>query len=454
MADFGRGLKRVLVGKPIPSSEEHRTRLSKLVALPVFSSDAISSTAYATEEILIVLVGAAGLSLLHLSIWVGAAVAGLLVDRGLLVSADHPRLSFRRRLVHRQQREPGPAAGHDRGGFADDRLRHDRRGQRRLGRGGRDVAAFPSLYPYQLIISLVVVAVVALANLRGLEESGTIFAAPTYAFILLCGGLVVVGIARWAMGDLHPLPHAAVAQQQQLTSIALVFVLLRAFSGGCSAMTGTEAISNGVPAFRPPESRNAVITLGVMATILGVFLVGVTALSQVLHLIPNDTDTILSQVARAVYGSNSFLYYALQVSTMAILFLAANTSFADFPRLSSILARDGLMPRQFMNRGDKLAFSNGIIGLAVLSMIILAIFNATTNSMIPLYAVGVFVSFTLSQSGMVVHWFRLKTDGLAATCGHERFRCGLHWRSSRWWCSRPSSRRALTSCSSAASSWC
>lgn len=148
-----------------------------------------------------------------------------------------------------------------------------------------------------------------------------------------------------------------------------------------------------------------------MATILGVFLVGVTALSQGLHLIPKNTDTILSQVARAVYGSNTFLYYALQASTMAILFLAANTSFADFPRLSSILARDGLMPRQFMNRGDKLAFSNGIIGLAVLSMIILAIFNATTNSMIPLYAVGVFVSFTLSQSGMVVHWFRLKTAG-------------------------------------------
>ena len=176
-------------------------------------------------------------------------------------------------------------------------------------------------------------------------------------------------------------------------------------------MTGTEAISNGVPAFKKPESRNAAITLGIMAAILGTFLVGVTLLSQVLHITPNDTDTVLSQVGRAVYGNGGFLYYALQVSTMGILFLAANTSFADFPRLSSILARDGLMPRQFMNRGDRMAFSNGIVGLAILAMLILVIFGAKTHSMIPLYAVGVFVSFTLSQAGMVVHWFKSKGRG-------------------------------------------
>ncbi len=210
---------------------------------------------------------------------------------------------------------------------------------------------------------------------------------------------------------MHPLPLEQVVAQQQYTGIALVFLVLRAFSGGCSAMTGTEAISNGVPAFRKPESRNAAVTLGIMAAILGTFLVGVTLLSQVLHITPDDTDTVLSQVARAVYGNGGFFYYALQVSTMGILFLAANTSFADFPRLSSILARDGLMPRQFMNRGDRLAFSNGIVGLAILAMIVLVIFGARTHSMIPLYAVGVFVSFTLSQAGMVVHWFRSKGKG-------------------------------------------
>ena len=177
-------------------------------------------------------------------------------------------------------------------------------------------------------------------------------------------------------------------------------------------MTGTEAISNGVPAFKPPESRNAAITLGIMAAILGVLLRRGHLPGAGARMSPPRThDTVLSQVGRAVYGNGGFFYYALQIATMAILFLAANTSFADFPRLSSILARDGLMPRQFMNRGDKLAFSNGIIGLAVVAMVVLVIFGAKTHSMIPLYAVGVFVSFTLSQAGMVVHWFRLKTEG-------------------------------------------
>ena len=189
-----------------------------------------------------------------------------------------------------------------------------------------------------------------------------------------------------------------------------LYLVLRAFSGGCSAMTGTEAISNGVPAFKPPESRNAAISLGIMAAILGTFLLGVTHLAQVLQLVPtaDGSETILSMVARAVFGSGTFLYFALQIATMAILFMGANTSFADFPRLSSILARDGLMPRQFMNLGDRLAFSNGIIGLGLLAIIVLSVFKAQVNSMIPLYAVGVFCSFTLSQAGMVVHWFKVR----------------------------------------------
>jgi amino acid transporter len=401
-------IKRVVVGRPISSAEEHRTRLSKLIALPVFASDAISSTAYATEEILLVLV-LAGSSMLHVSLYIGLAVAGLLA----IVALSYQQTiraypsgggSY---IVSTENlgRMPGMVAA------AALMIDYVMTVAVSVASGMAALAsAFPSLYQHSLLISLGVVALVAIANLRGLKESGSVFAVPTYAFVLLCGGLVLAGVVRWLAGGLHPLPVAQVAAQSKYTGLALVFLVLRAFSGGCSAMTGTEAISNGVPAFKKPESRNASRTLGIMAAILGTFLVGVTLLAQVLHLTPKDNDTILSQVARHVYGSG-FFYYALQIATMAILFLAANTSFADFPRLSSILARDGLMPRQFMNRGDRMAFSNGIVGLALVSMAVLAIFGAKTHAMIPLYAVGVFVSFTLSQAGMVVHWFRLKDKG-------------------------------------------
>jgi amino acid transporter len=402
-------IKRILLGRPISTAQEHLTRLSKLVALPVFASDAISSTAYATEEILIVL-AAAGVGMLHFSLPITFAVAGLLA----IVALSYQQTiraypsgggSY---IVSTENlgRMPGMTAA------ASLMIDYVMTVAVSVASGVAAVtSAFPSLGNHRVAISLVVVAVVALANLRGLRESGRIFAAPTYAFVVLCGGLVVVGTVRWLAGGLEPVAATQVAEQSQLTTLALVFLVLRAFAGGCSAMTGTEAISNGVPAFKPPESRNAAMTLGIMAAILGVLLVGVSYLAQVLHVTPLDTDTVLSQVARAVYGNGGFFYYALQVATMAILFLAANTSFADFPRLSSILARDGLMPRQFMNRGDRMAFSNGIVGLALLAMIILILFRAKTHSMIPLYAVGVFVSFTLSQAGMVVHWFRLKTGG-------------------------------------------
>jgi amino acid transporter len=267
------------------------------------------------------------------------------------------------------------------------------------------IAAFPELLQYRVELAVGVVALVAFANLRGLRESGRVFAVPTYAFIFLCGGAVVVGIIRWLTGTLQPVPQEAYEATQGLT----LFLIMRAFAGGCSAMTGTEAISNGVPAFKPPESKNAGITLGVMAGTLTFLFLGISLLTKTLHVLPVESDTVLSQVGRAVYGKGTFLYYALQVATMAILFVGANTSFADFPRLSSILARDGFAPRQFMNRGDRLVFSNGIIGLATAAIIIILVFRAQVHKMIPLYAVGVFLSFTLSQSGMVRHWFRLKT---------------------------------------------
>jgi amino acid transporter len=397
-----------MLGRPIPSHQEHEQRLSKRVALSVFSSDAISSTAYATEEILLILV-IGGAALLHYSVYISLAVAGLLA---IVV------LSYQQ-TIHAYPSGGGSYIvstenlGRSSGLVAASALMIDYIMTVAVSVASGVAAvtsAFPSLYSYRVIISVVVIAMVTLANLRGIRESGRMFAVPTYLFVVMAAGLVVVGVVRWMTGTLHAPPPPSI-EGQTLQGFALVYVLLHSFSGGCSAMTGTEAISNGVPAFKRPEARNAAITLGVMAMILGTLLVGITVLAQVLHVTAKADDTVLSQIGRAVYGNGGFFYYLLQVATMAILFLAANTSFADFPRLSSILARDGLMPRQFMNRGDKLAFSNGIIGLAVVAMIVTAVFNASVTRMIPLYAVGVFVSFTLSQAGMVIHWRRLKGDG-------------------------------------------
>lgn len=401
-------LKRVLLGRPIATAEEMQERLSKKLALPVFSADAISSTAYATEEILLALV-LAGTMALHYSIYISLGVAALLA----IVALSYQQ------TVHAYPTGGGSYVvarenlGLNPGLVAAASLMVDYVMTVAVSTASGVAAltsAFPTLYHYRVVICVGVVVIVALANLRGMRESGTIFALPTYAFVLLCGGLVIVGIVRWAMGDLPPaVSHAPAEAVQGLT----LFLILKAFSGGCSAMTGTEAISNAVPAFKPPESRNAGMTLGIMAGVLGFLLIGVTALSMIIHVVPYEdgSDTVLSQVARSVYGNGGALYFALQIATMAILFLGANTSYAGFPRLSSVLARDGLMPRQFMNRGDRLVFSNGIIGLTIAAIAVILIFKAKTHSMIPLYAVGVFVSFTLSQGGMVVHWFKARSSG-------------------------------------------
>jgi amino acid transporter len=400
--------KRIMLGRPLATAEEMQERLSKKLALPVFSSDAISSTAYATEEILLAL-AAAGAAALSNSLYVCLGVAFLLA----IVALSYQQ------TVHAYPSGGGSYVvarenlGLAPGLVAAASLMVDYVMTVAVSTASGVAAltsAFPELFKYRVIICVAVIVVVALANLRGMRESGKIFALPTYLFILLCGGLVIVGLVRWGIGDLPAIVKTAnVEATQGLT----LFLILKAFSGGCSAMTGTEAISNAVPAFKPPESRNAGITLGIMASVLGFLLVGVTALARILHVAPytDGSDTVLSQIARAVYGNGGFMYYALQIATMAILFLGANTSYAGFPRLSSVLARDGLMPRQFMNRGDRLVFSNGIIGLTIAAVLVVIIFRGKTHSMIPLYAVGVFLSFTLSQGGMVVHWFKLRTKG-------------------------------------------
>ncbi len=387
-------------------------RLPKKYALPVFSSDAISSTAYATEEILLALL-AAGAAAAMFSIYIAIAVVVLLVFVALSYQQTvhaYPN-GGGSYVVSRENLGllPGTiAAGSLMVDYVMTVAVSVASGTAAI------IAAFPALASgahadrNRVLICVALIILVALANLRGVRESGRIFAAPTYLFIVLCGGLVIVGLIRWAMGDLHATP--ATDSTTSVQGMALAWIVLRAFSGGCSAMTGTEAISNAVPAFKSPESKNASFTLGAMAAILAFLLLGVTGLGQILRVVPEEGDTVLGQIGHAVYGGG-FLYYALQIATMFILVLAANTSFTGLPRLASVLAKDRLMPRQFMNRGDRLVFSNGIIALTLAAIVILVIYKAKVHSLIPLYAVGVFTSFTLSQAGMVVRWFRLRTPG-------------------------------------------
>ena len=390
-------LKRWIVGTPMSLAQASHERLSKIVALAVFSSDAMSSVAYATEEILLILV-LAGTAAIHLAVPLAIAIAGLL----LIVAVSYQQ------TIHAY-----PSGG---GSYIVARAN--------LGSTAGLVAAAALLIDYVLTVAVSVaagvaaltsavplllahrvalgvgfVALIAFANLRGVRESGRVFAVPTYVFIATFAVLVGVGLYRTLRGDLQPLPaHAAEA------STALTwFLMLRAFSSGCTALTGVEAISNGVPAFKPPESRNASITMGWMAGILGGLFLGITVLAWALRVTPVADETVVSQIARALFGTGLF-YYLVQASTMLILVLAANTSFADFPRLSSLLSRDRYAPRQFGTLGDRLVFSNGILILGGLAALLLVVFRGETHALIPLYAVGVFLSFTLSQAGMIRHW--------------------------------------------------
>jgi amino acid transporter len=411
-------VKRLLVGRPLASADEHHTRLVKVVALAVFASDAISSTAYATEEILHVLVPVAAADALEYLIPLSLIVMGLLI----VVS-----FSYRQTIV------AYPSGG---GSYV---VSKDNLGEKPALVAGASllvdyvltvavsisagVAAITSasegLRPYRVELCLAFIAVLAVANLRGLKESGTVFAIPTYVYILSLGALLVWGFARMTWGDLEPL--APVAERYDhftdgrfsagtLSGVTL-FLLMRAFSSGAVALTGVEAISNGVPAFKKPESRNAARTLVAMAAILGLYFFGVSVLAHRLQPTLSEDETVLSLLGGAVFGSGSAMYYVLQISTMAILTLAANTAFADFPRIASILARDGYLPRQLHNRGDRLVFSNGILALAAVAALLIVAFGGITTALIPLYAVGVFCGFTLSQFGMVKHHQRLREPG-------------------------------------------
>jgi hypothetical protein len=253
------------------------------------------------------------------------------------------------------------------------------------------------------------VVVLTFGNLRGIRESGRIFALPTYLFVVSLLALIAIGAWRAATGTIIPIE--TVQPIQPTGEVLTLFLLLTAFSNGCTAMTGVEAVSNGVPAFKPPEATNAAATMLMMAVLSITMFIGITLLARAYQVMPSEQETVVSQIARGVFGGRGVPYYIVQAATMLILVLAANTAYADFPRLASILARDKYVPRQLMNQGDRLAFSNGIIGLSVFASILLVAYGGDTHALIPLYMIGVFVSFTLSQAGMVIHWRRLRGPG-------------------------------------------
>ena len=400
-------VKRLIVGAPIPSRLAHHERFSRITGLAVLSSDALSSVAYATEEILRVLT-LGGLAALGLVTPIGAVIATVMI---VVV------------FSYRQTIHAYPSGG---GAYI---VAKDNLGRLpslvaaasllidyvltvsvSIAAGVAAItSALPQWQPHAVVLCLVFVLLLMLGNLRGIRESGQLFAGPTYFFIISILLMIAVGAWRYMSGGIQPVTTAQPLPPG--TTMLPLFLLLTAFSNGCTALTGVEAVSNGVPAFRPPESRNAASTLVAMAVLAITMFVGITLLAHAYGIVPSDTETVVSQIARATFGGRGWPYYGVQAATMAILVLAANTAYADFPRLASIMARDRFLPRQFMNQGDRLAFSNGILILSVLASALLVIFGGDTHALIPLYMIGVFVSFTLSQAGMVIHWRRLQEPG-------------------------------------------
>ncbi|MBD2482459.1 APC family permease [Planktothrix sp. FACHB-1365] len=395
-------INRFLLGKPLPTSAYSHERLTNFAALAILASDALSSVAYATEEILLVLV-AAGSRSLGLSL----PIAG-----GIILLLFVITLSYRQTI--RAYPQGGSAylvakenLGLHAGLVAAASLLIDYILTVTVSISAGIAAltsAIPALDGYTIELCLIAVVLLMVANLRGVKEAGRIFMIPTYSFIVSVFVLMGLGFYKYSTGQvIATVPVLPVSQPLSL------FLILRAFAAGCTALTGVEAISDGVLVFKPPEWKNARTTLLWMGGILGLMFIGITYLTQAYHIIPEEGQTTVSLLAREIFG-NGFFYYFLQLATLFILLLAANTSYADFPRLSYLVSRDGFLPRQLSLLGDRLVYANGIRLLSLCAAVLIIIFKGQVNALIPLYAVGVFTSFTLSQSGMVVHWFKSKSS--------------------------------------------
>ena len=406
--------RRFLFGRQLSNEEEAFERLPKKLALPIFSSDAVSSSAYATEEILRVLV-IGGASAIIFSIPVAIAIATLL----LIVSTSY-------RQVCRAYPHGGGAyivarenISQVTGLVAAAALLIDYVMTVSVSTASavaQVYSVWPALYDLRIWIAIGAIALITILNLRGLREAGLVFASPTYVFIGMGFLLIAMGGLQALLGMAAPhapAPDSVPLGTQELAGFALVMLLLRSFAGGAVALSGVEAIANGVPAFKAPEARNAANTMTMMAIICAILFTGITVVADVFHVLPTEEGgpTVIAQVAAAVFGDGSALFLLFQAATALILFLAVNTSFNAFPRLAAILAEDGFMPRQFSFRGDRLAFSWGIVLLATVAGGLLVVFGGDVHALIPLYSVGVFICFTLSQAGMVIHWRKERDAG-------------------------------------------
>ena len=411
-----RRVKAVLIGRPLETAQDIHQRLSKVKALSVFGADPLSSCAYATEEAMLILIVAGSMSL------------GLAFYIALAVSVVLSIVAFSYRQTVYAYPQGGGAYNVARENFGElaglvaaAALLIDYvltvsvsivAGTAAVTSAlvasgfGAQIDALNATLPHNLnvnvLLSIFFILILTLGNLRGVRESGAIFAVPTYLFLGSLGLVIAVGLYQAFTGTLHPAtPPPVIPAAEPLT----LWLVLRAFSAGAVAMSGTEAISNGVPAFERPESKNAATTLTIMAALLTTAFLGISYLATHMGLVPGE-ETIISQVGRAVLGTN-FLYYVFQIATMGILIVAGNTAYADFPRLASVLARDNYVPHQFLYRGDRLAFSTGIVALAAIAALLVVLFAGEVSNLIHLYAVGVFLAFTLSNAGMVIHWQRV-----------------------------------------------
>ena len=393
-----------LIGRPLDTADAAHQTIRKAVGLAVFASDALSSTAYATQEMMAVLI-LAGMGALALAFPLSWAIVGLLTI--LTISYQQTIHAYPggggAYIVARDNLGELPAQ------IAGAALLTDyiltvavsiSSGVAQL------TSANHALYPFRVEIAVILVALIMVINLRGVKESGAVFAVPTYFFLVMIVITTAIGLARYFTGSLGTVADPPPAEMLHAAQGLTLFLVLRAFASGTTALTGVEAISNGIPAFKEPKSRNAGLTLIAMAVVLGVILLGITFLAVQIHAVPSEVETVISQLARTVYGGEGLMYLLTLVSTTLILIMAANTSFADFPRLGALTAADGFLPRQLTFKGSRLVYSRGIMSLAGIAALLIVVFRASVTALIPLYAIGVFLSFTLSQTGMAKRWWK------------------------------------------------
>jgi amino acid transporter len=402
-SDSRHSLLNILIGPPLETAAVPHQAIGKIPAMAVFASDALSSVAYATEEILVVLAMAGG-AYFGLSIPIAIAIVGLLFI--LTVSYRQTIFAY-----------PNGGGAYIVAGENLSTLAAQVAGAALMTDYTLTVAvsissgvaqvtsAFPGLGVYRVEIAIGLIAIMTLINLRGVKESSNIFSIPTYFFLFMAFLMLLVGLWRGMTGTLGQV--AGLPAIRNTIQPLSMFLLLRAFSSGCTALTGVEAISNGFTAFKEPRSKNAAQTMLAMSLILATLFLGITVLAHQIGAVPNQTDTVIAQIARTVYDGSGPLYLITLIATTVILIMAANTSYSDFPRLAALQAGDGFLPRQLSIRGTRLVFSWGIVGLAALASLLVVLFKASVNALIPLYAIGVFLSFTLSQTGMVIHWRKL-----------------------------------------------